>query len=567
MNNLKLNRGVIYFNYGTGCLPRLFTSIHSLRKHYSGPVTIISQGDDSGKFFKSISKEDNFHKLDVHVKDITIDVPEGHSFGFLITTLADTYTPYDLTIWLDADTLVRGSIDELFDEAEQHEVAVPNFANWGTAKGTIAKRINFWKQYYPEIIDKALNFGPAVNCGVYAWKHGARFMADWYKLTLPGRDSFIPNETCMQVVLPQYQHKIVDQKFNCSCKYSDCYDADVRVIHYHGRKHCRLRDGKLLNHADLWMAEYKEVLAENICGIKDWEPGGDRNLSKYYKQLKTGGNPSVKKEKKKKESDFKPAKKVRTNMEPVTDKSITIVTAVTPNYLDKLKSTFPTWFKKKQFKDCPIVIFHHGFDKLDVLAPSLNEWAQDMKNTYSCNIKLVPWDMEKYDSMRELMLSAFVLGAPAVVETPYCVKIDCDTFFLDEQDVFADHHFTYDVAGHKWRYTKPGEWIAGLDDWCEKNKIPGNPYLNKAGREEALKSKRFGHPRIASWICLHKTSFLLEIAGIVADHGGRLPVPSHDTFVWYMAQRLPDKCWAWHNFKKNGAGTHTNLEVIKERVK
>lgn len=561
-----MKKGIIYFNYGTGCIPRILTSLHSLRKHYSGEVSIMSQGDDSNLFFQNKAQFDpEFQKLKVDIVEMTVTVPAGHSYGFLITTLADTYTPYDLTIWLDADTLVRGPIDELFDIAEKYEMAVPNFAGWGTTSGAMAKRIKYWTQFYPELIEDAHKFGSAVNCGVYAWKRGAKFMQDWYTKTLPGRDSFIPNETCMQVMLPQYPHKIVDQKFNCSCKYSNAYDPDTRVIHYHGRKHCRLRDGKLLNHADLWIAEYKEVLEKNICGIKEWEPGGDRHLGKYYKHLKTG-NPSVKEDKKKKskskQPEFKPAKKALTNMEPVTDKSFTIVTAVTPNYFDKLKSTFLTWSKKPQFAKCNVVIFHHGFEN-----EALSEWVfEAQKKTHHESIKLVPWDMPKYDSMRELMLSAFVLGAPAVVETPYCVKIDCDTFFLDEQDVFGEHHFKYDVAGHKWRYTKPGNWIAELDDWCEKNKIPGNAYLNGKGRDDAKAAKRFGHPRIASWICLQRTDFLVELASIIANTGDRLPVPSHDTFVWYMAQRLPNRAWAWHNFKKCGAGTHTSLDVIKERV-
>lgn len=554
-----MKKGVIYFNYGTGCIPRLLTSLHSLRKYYQGNVTIISQGEDSGKFFFTAKDDIEFQKLNVDIKEITVEVPAGHSYGFLITTMADTYTPYDLTIWLDADTLVRGSIDELFDVANEYEMAVPNFANWGTSKGTMVKRINFWKQYYPELIEKAIEFGSAVNCGVYAWKRSAKFMQEWYEKTLPGRDSFIPNETCMQVILPQYPHKIVDQKFNCSCKYSNAYDADTRVIHYHGRKHCRLRDGKLLNHADLWIAEYKEVLEKNICDIKNWEPGGDRNLSKYYKQLNNGGNPSPKKEKKEKKLEYKPVKKAGITMTPVEDKSLTIVTAVTPNYLDKLKSTFPTWSKKKQFSNSDVVIFHHGF-----IDSSLEDWLKEQPRK---NVKLIPWEMPKFDSMRELMLSAFVLGAPGVVDTPYCVKIDCDTFFLDDQDVFKDEHFCYDIAGHKWRYTKPGKWIAELDDWADKYKIPGNAYLNASGRSEANKSHRFGHRRIASWICLQKTSFLLELAAIVAETTERLPVPSHDTFVWYMAQRLPGKAWCWHNYKKCGAGTHTSLDVIKERVK
>jgi hypothetical protein len=165
---------------------------------------------------------------------------------------------------------------------------------------------------------------------------------------------------------------------------------------------------------------------------------------------------------------------------------------------------------------------------------------------------------------RELMLSSFVFGAAAYVETDYWVKIDGDTYFTDDRDVFLDRHFDYDVAGHKWRYTKPGKWIAELDDWADTNDLDGDDYLPEESRREAINSRRYGHKRIASWICMHKTDFSIEAASYAGD---RLPVPSHDTFMWYMAERLPDRNWCWHNYKHMGAGTHTNINVIKESVK
>jgi lipopolysaccharide biosynthesis glycosyltransferase len=548
-----MNRGVIYYNKGTKCLIRLLVSINSLRKHYTGPVTIISNGEESHRVCKQISE---IAEYNLNYKEFDSSfIPEGSSTVFLETTLAHTYTPYDITIWLDSDTLVRGSIDELFDLAEEHDMVVPHFAGWSTQKGNISKRIRYWEQWYPNLIEDAINYGSAINCGVIAFKNSSEFMKNWYKHTLPGRDSFIPNETCMQVILPQYKHKLVEGKFNCSCKYGPVHDADTRVIHYHGRKHVRVpKEGsnKIQFGGDLWVSEFEEVIKKNPIDITNYVPGDDKQLRQY---LEWKDNPEKYHSKHSKKNKKNRKVKTKGQHKVIEDKRTTIVTAVTPNYLEKLKLTLPTWKIKPQFKGCPLIVFVHGFENLADLDFIKSEWS---------NSRIVQWSMDKYDSMRELMLSAFVFGAAAEVETPYTIKIDCDSFFLDSKDVILDHMYDYDIAGHKWRYTKPGKWIADLDEWANKSGIPGDRYLNEEQTAEALNTKRYGHKRIASWICLHKTSFLLEISAFAGN--SRLPVPSHDTFVWYMANRLPDKKWCWHNFKSMGCGTHTDIEVAKTRI-
>ena len=46
--------------------------------------------------------------------------------------------------------------------------------------------------------------------------------------------------------------------------------------------------------------------------------------------------------------------------------------------------------------------------------------------------------------------------------------------------------------------------------------------------------RKFGHARIASYVALHKADFTRYCAEIAGD---RLPVPSHDTYLWYIAAR------------------------------
>lgn len=520
-----MKKGVIYFNLGTKCILRAIVSIHSLRKYYDGPITIISTGDDSNELCDRLFKNSDINI----VKAIFPKSLEGKNCVYLKKASVNDWTPYDISVFLDADTLVRGPIDELFELAEKHDFIVPQFTHWTTVKTkAIKRRIKGWEEVYPELMDAAYSFGPAVNCGVFAFKKDTDFVVNWCDGIKPGRNNFIPDETGMQVILHKYKHFVCDQKYNVSCKYSDPYDDDTRIIHYHGRKHCRLNDdGKIQYGGDLWLQEHKETLDEDFLNIS--KAPEDRMFRKY--------------------KNFKPKRQIN-------DKRITIVTAVNPPYLEKLKLTLPTWQRKPQLKDCPLVVFHNGFENPD----------QDLsfiKEVTGRKVKLVEWNMKNAESPRELMLSAFVLGAPYEVETPYWLKIDGDAYFTNDDDIVLDHFYEYDLAGHKWKYTKPGKWICDLDDWAFNMDIDGDNYLSEDQRSEAESSKRFGHKRIASFVCLHQTEFTKEAAEAAGD---KLPVPSHDTYLWYMAERLPDRKWCWHSYKKLGCGNQTNINKLKEII-
>lgn len=45
-----------------------------------------------------------------------------------------------------------------------------------------------------------------------------------------------------------------------------------------------------------------------------------------------------------------------------------------------------------------------------------------------------------------------------------------------------------------------------------------------------------------------------------------MPIPSHDTFLWYLAERLPDRKWKSKNFKKLGINNNTKISLIKDNV-
>ena len=267
-----MSEGIIYYNKGLKMLVRLIVSLHSLRKVYDKKIALLVEGEGT-KECKEIAKMYNVECVEVNF---------GESYKnktYLNSCLSHTVTPYDTSIWIDSDTLILKDPSKLFKYANENEFAIAQFANWVSSGSRIKKRIKAWKPYLPKFIKEALAFGPAINCGVYAFRKDGKLVKDWYDHATKGKTNFIPDEVCCQVILPQYPHIIVDAKYNTSCKYGTVDNSTV-IVHYHGRKHCRIKDGKYLNNSKVWYKAYDEV--KDLDVVKDFMKK-DRQLRKNIK--------------------------------------------------------------------------------------------------------------------------------------------------------------------------------------------------------------------------------------------------------------------------------------------
>lgn len=280
-----MGRGIIYYNTGEKMAVRLAVSVHSLRKFYGGPITILSEGEPSHAFCEPIAARYDCQCIDTVFRNGT----EGKNTTYLNACLVGDHTPYETTVWLDSDTTCHRPFTELFDAAEKYDFAIAQFSDWLTHKkkdvnrpSKIGGRIESWRGILDGgWLDDAIRFGPAINCGVFAFHLRSALIRDWHKYAKKGQfKSFIPDEVCCQIMLanPRYKHKIMPQHFNCSCKYSDPLADNVRIVHYHGRKHARFNEGKPQYHSDIWYTLFDE--------IRDWDivqryTCKDRMLHKY----------------------------------------------------------------------------------------------------------------------------------------------------------------------------------------------------------------------------------------------------------------------------------------------
>lgn len=640
MDNEKTpTKGVIFYNRGTGCLARLIVAIRSLRKHYQGPATLFLEGDHPPELVEGFRKEFNI--------DIIFDNnPETTTYVRAVEICRKT--PYDLTCWLDADLLVVGPIDEMLDAVEGYDIAIPHFALWRSDGPMISARIRDYESVVPQYMEGAVNYGPAINCGVYSFTKDTPFLQEWNWLAKQGEQIkkwdekkqrfntgiFIPDEKACQVLLHRYNTRIMPAKFNVSVIH-DPNTEDKRIIHYHGRKH-----GFDVPLAHLWQEAFCECLEQNICGIcalthKDkankrtnlWLRCGidDRgNQSKEIgnsettRELIYRANRAIKKHcpealqgpcganslpsmlldrgvtaaiagGAKTEIQVKSAvdlmvksidswaaqPSVETQKEvlingfshtfldsPVAQK-VTTVTACDEKYVELLQQTFPNWIRFKKIDQSPILVFVNGMEIADKRLDFLR-----IKPAYA-DIRLVRWERgidgaPDTDDHRELMLSAFVLGTARHVKTPFWLKLDSDSFATDDRPLVKENDFKFAFIGHRWGYSWE-KHIRALDNWAESRKDIKwvKPPMYPRG---SVSGRRFYHndrKRTISFVQLQSTEFTRMCANLA---GNRLPAPSHDTYLFYLADRL-DLPIGTDNYKKHrGFDQGKGLEGIVQRL-
>ena len=281
----SMNRGIIYLLTGPAHAARAVVSLWSLRRHYDGPITLYTTHSESHEVGRRCAADG---RLGIEHR-ATEQVAARKNSSFLTKVRLVTEAPYDVTAYLDADTVVAGGIAELLDVSEADQCHVTQFSDWQTCGRTLRKRINAWRglrqdRYDPAwlegLVDEALRPAPAINSGVVAFRRDAAILGPWRELTEVGRSMFICDEIALQLVLPRFPHKVLDCRWNCSPLYGVNRSA-ARIWHLHGEKHvsrpaCRA----------IWLPLYQQCLQANVAGLAEWAPGADKRLRRYLEAAK-----------------------------------------------------------------------------------------------------------------------------------------------------------------------------------------------------------------------------------------------------------------------------------------
>lgn len=210
--------------------------------------------------------------------------------------------------------------------------------------------------------------------------------------------------------------------------------------------------------------------------------------------------------------------------------SLTVCIAVDEEHADELELVYPTWCRYKPW------LVHLPFHVYCDDARPVEWWNRRLSFLDRSHIDFWLWSSE-CSTQREKMLSALVYGPPETVKTQYFIKIDTDVVAtgpfqgceLSGEWFAANPVF----VASPWGYTKPADAIARLDAWGDRT--PGVNCHPPLELPYDAASRRIVHGRIISWLYFGRTDWHAWAAGLLK--GGRLPIPSQDTYLWYLARR------------------------------
>ncbi|MCZ2344462.1 MAG: class I SAM-dependent methyltransferase [Bacteroidales bacterium] len=257
----------VYLLTGVSHAARLVVSLVSLRRYHRGPIVLYTSQPESHRIGEQCAAD-----LRLRVEHRVVSQPRlRRNATFVLKTQLPLVVPEETALFLDADTMVTGDLAPLAAKLDASAFVATQFANWRSTTRPIRKRVERWRTLAPQFepdaawqrrMDRALEPHPAINSGVFAWRKGAPILEDWARLTRLGHRLFIPDEVALQILLPDYPHAILDQRFNCSPRFG-AYQDDVRIWHFHGDRHEKPGPGR-----DRWFPEFQSCWHADYAGMQ-----------------------------------------------------------------------------------------------------------------------------------------------------------------------------------------------------------------------------------------------------------------------------------------------------------
>lgn len=255
--------GVLYMLIGQRHAPLLAVSIHSLRNHYSGPVAILAGDETAERYARLIAADSRAGDVRV-IRWEFIGGQRGAVYA--AKTRMWELSPFDRTVFLDADTVVVGDFSALCPT--DNEIVLTRFADWRTTGRRMQGRIMQWKDVAPILVSRMVSHSfDAINTGCVGFsKSSGRFFAAWNELCAR-RISFICDELSCQLVYPDFPHRVLSDEYNFCAIHSKTPIESARVLHFHGG------NAKLHNRPEyhrLWWPAFSLARDEGFAGLNDW---------------------------------------------------------------------------------------------------------------------------------------------------------------------------------------------------------------------------------------------------------------------------------------------------------
>jgi hypothetical protein len=241
----------------------MLVSLYSLRKHYAGRVTILAT-PEVGEWVSSMA-------IGTGAGLAYIDLVKMRRNSAHVTkTALHRWTPYDVSLFIDADTLPVADPSELFDLCSpQAQVVLTHFKDWKVGeKGIVHNRVKSFAQAAGrmDLFEKCIG-SASLNTGVYCFRKTASLLEPAFELCKAGCSKFIPDECSWQLLYRHHPHVLLEDEYNYSPLYSK---GQPKIIHMHGSK-CLAPRVK-----NEWLAALSEVWDQNVGNVRQWLPERDK---------------------------------------------------------------------------------------------------------------------------------------------------------------------------------------------------------------------------------------------------------------------------------------------------
>lgn len=274
-----MKQSVTYLLSGPAHLPYLTVSLYTLRKHYDGRIQVFAW-PESHDIVKQIAQDSNLN-IEVHKRIPEYRRKDGvkgnAQFIDKIDLMMCIYGGANL--YLDADTIIQGSLDYLFEQANEYGFVATQWNNWETNSGIVKKRISRLlgrEGINQESVKRVLDIpAPSVNGGVFACQPDSPVLDTWYNWTLKVKDIFIADECVLHALIGEYENTqqfgiVVGGKFNCGPKFKPKKFTDEDIVIWHGHGDSFVRPNKSPRGVKLWYPIFVECLSKNVGNMADW---------------------------------------------------------------------------------------------------------------------------------------------------------------------------------------------------------------------------------------------------------------------------------------------------------
>jgi len=286
-----MNEGVLYLFCGMGAAERLVVSIHTLRQHYDGDVTVACTDEPERELVASMQP--------LGIKSLSVAKIGQRNGHYVTKSTMPKWSPYETTIFLDADTIVCKPIDRLFEESRK-SLVLTQFATWISTGRKMSARIlsaahkpniddhdEYLSPFIGALCQEQVRIKPSdaaeypgINTGVMGWPKGHAALALWHEVTMQIGGQFMADELAMQLVLPNVNAKVLPEIYNASPIHGECKPEDVVVWHFHGRKHVKREEGR-----KLWWPAFESACNAKVARIHRWAGRHDKTVRAHLREM------------------------------------------------------------------------------------------------------------------------------------------------------------------------------------------------------------------------------------------------------------------------------------------